>query len=157
MKKSPTSPGLVSPVDMCFQCLFHCKKIKNVISNIFCITCMLDKQIYVLYFIFISRHYSRLYMNHQVINGNHGNRNVGQYLSNQNGRSPYHVPILTIFKLYHGGQFYWWRKPLTCCKSLYHKMLYRVHLAMSRIQTQNVSGDMHWLHRYEYNGPILNL
>ena len=52
---------------------------------------MLDKQIYVLYFIFISRHYSRLYMNHQVINGNHGNRNVGQYLSNQNGRSPYHV------------------------------------------------------------------
>jgi hypothetical protein len=56
------------------------------------------------------------------------------------------MTLSTIFQLYHGSQFYWWRKPEYSEKTtdLLHNVV--IHLAPLEIRT-HISGDRHWLHR----------
>jgi len=64
--------------------------------------------------------------------------------------------LTTIFQLYCGGQFYWWRKPeypekttdlpQDTDKLLSHNVVSSLP-SPSGIRTHNVSGNMHWLYR----------
>jgi hypothetical protein len=59
------------------------------------------------------------------------------------------TPLSRIFQLYHGGKFYWRRKPQYPKETIdlsqvtdkfHHIMLYRVHLAMDGVRIYNFSG-----------------
>jgi hypothetical protein len=72
------------------------------------------------------------------------------------------TPLSTIFKLYRGCQFYWWRKPeypekttnlsQVTDKLSSHSVVSSTH-RLSGIRTHNISGDRHWLHicSYKFN------
>jgi hypothetical protein len=55
------------------------------------------------------------------------------------------MQLLTIFQLYIGYQFYWWKKPeyleKTTDLSYVTDKLYHIMLCMSRIRAPNVTGD----------------
>jgi len=60
------------------------------------------------------------------------------------------TPFLTIFQLYRGSRFYYWRKPEYPEKTTNVVSSILRKFAMSGIRTHNIiiSGDRHWLHSY---------
>ena len=60
------------------------------------------------------------------------------------------TPHSTLFQLYRGDQFYWWKKSEYLAKTtglshvtdkLYHIMLYRVHLRLADDNINDTNGD----------------
>ena len=79
-----------------------------------------------------------------------GKHNTNSYMKGLGFR--WLTPLSTMFQLYRGSQFYWWRKPEFPEKStdlpqvaykFYRIMLKRIHFAMSGIRTHNISGNSH--------------
>ena len=72
------------------------------------------------------------------------------------------TPLSTVFQLYLGGQFYWWRKswvpgenhwPVAShWQTLSHNVVSKI-LRLSGIWTHNISGERHWLHLYVVVNP----
>ena len=67
------------------------------------------------------------------------------------------MPLSTIFQLYRGGQFYWWRRPEFSEKTTDLLQVFEKTLSHNVVSstprpswtwTHSVSGDRHWLHRY---------
>jgi len=62
------------------------------------------------------------------------------------------TPLSTIFQLYRGGQFYWWRKPedpekFIGLSQVNDTLSHNVVSSASRWsgnRTRNFSGDRHW-------------
>ena len=61
---------------------------------------------------------------------------------------------LIIFYQYHGGHFFWCKKPeysekttdLSEAIDKFYHILYRVQLAISVFWTHTINSDWHWLH-----------
>ena len=65
------------------------------------------------------------------------------------------MPLSTIFQLYCGDHFYWWRKPEHPEKTtdlsqvtdkLYDIMLYRVHLVTTMTAPNNMESNTYYIH-----------
>ena len=61
----------------------------------------------------------------------------------------YLTPLSTIYQLYRGGQFYWWRKSKYPLKTtnLSHNVVSSTPSLSGIWITNNICGDKHWLHR----------